>query len=55
MSSYFISDLLKQRDRAGRSANSRIHNEMDESISNRSKKCSLRRTKRHNHSNYSYN
>ena len=38
----------------GRPIISRIHNEMNEIIPNRPKKCSLCRTEGHNRSNYPY-
>ena len=51
---YFMPDSLKRRDTAGRSITIRIHNEINEPIPNRHKKCLLYRTKGHNHSNCSY-
>ena len=39
----------------GRSITSRIHNENDKPILNKPKKCSLCRTKGHNHNNCPYN
>jgi len=41
---YFMSDPLKRRQTSGRPTTTRIHNEMDESIPNRCKKCSLYRS-----------
>ncbi|KAH1210809.1 hypothetical protein GmHk_15G045029 [Glycine max] len=45
---YFMSDPSKRPQTSGRSVTTRIHNEMDEPIPNRPKKCSLFRSEEHN-------
>lgn len=47
-------DPSKQRQMLGKSVTTRIHNEINESILNRSKKLSLYRSEGHNRTNYSY-
>jgi len=47
-------DLSKRQDTSERQINSRIHNEIDGSISNKSKKYSLCRIEKHNRSHCPY-
>ena len=47
-------DPSKRRQASGRPPTTHIHNEMDEPITNRSKKCSLCRSERHNRNNCPY-
>ncbi|KAL5132854.1 Protein PHYLLO, chloroplastic [Glycine soja] len=54
LGSYFMSDPSKRRLTSGKPTTTRIHNEMDEPISNRPKKCSLCRSKGHNRTNCPY-
>ena len=54
LGSYFMFDPLKRRHTSRRSATTHIHNETDEPIPNRPKKCSLCRSEGHNRSNCPY-
>ena len=51
---HFMYDPSKRRQTSGRPATIQIHNEMDELILNRSKKCSLCKTEGHDRTNYPY-
>ena len=54
LDSYFMSDPSKRRLTSGKPTTTRIHNEMDEPIPNRPKKCSLCRSEGHNRTNCPY-
>ena len=51
---YFMSGPSNRRDTSGRPTTGHIHNEMNELIPNKPKKCSLCRTEGHNRSNCAY-
>lgn len=54
MGSNFVPDPNMQQFQSGQPATSRIHNEMDELISNRPKKCLVYRNESHHHGNCPY-